>query len=97
MHDHHQTKAPPNVVYAQLKFMWATGSKDESLNYLKHFTLNLVRDVTTEMSAQSQRPSVSKQKMEELSKLVARCYYKQGEWQMELRDDWGSVRYVFTP
>lgn len=97
MHDHHQTKAPPNVVYAQLKFMWATGLKDESLSFLKHFTLNLVRDVTNEMSAQSQRPSVSKQKMEELSKLVARCYYKQGEWQMELRDDWGSVRCVSAP
>ncbi|KAF8966334.1 atypical/PIKK/FRAP protein kinase [Flammula alnicola] len=90
LHEHHHTKAPPNVVYAQLKFMWATGAKDESLNFLRQFTGSLVRDVTNEINAQTQRPAVSKQKMAELSKLVARCFYKQGEWQVELKDDWNS-------
>jgi serine/threonine-protein kinase mTOR len=90
LHEHHHTKAPPNVVYAQLKFMWATGAKDESLNFLRQFSTSLARDVMQETNAQ--RSGVSKSKMAELSKLVARCYYKQGEWQAALKDDWSSVR-----
>ena len=94
LHEQHHTKAPPNVVYAQLKFMWATGAKEESLNFLRHFSTSLARDVMQETNAQTQRPGgVSKSKMAELSKLVARCYYKQGEWQVALKDDWSSVRF----
>ena len=92
LHEHHHTKAPPNVVYAQLKFMWASGAKEESLNFLRQFSASLARDVMQETSAQTQRPSVSKSKMAELSKLVARCYFKQGEWQYELEDGWSLVR-----
>ena len=91
LHEHHYTKAPPNVVYAQLKFMWATGAKEESLNFLRQFSASLARDVMQETSAQTQRPSVSKSKMAELSKLVARCYFKQGQWHVALKDDWSSV------
>ncbi len=40
---------------------------------------------------------VSKQKMEELSKLLARCYFKQGEWQVAMKEDWGSVSAVRSP
>ncbi|PPQ67890.1 hypothetical protein CVT26_007090, partial [Gymnopilus dilepis] len=91
LHDHHHhPKAPPNVVYAQLKYMWATGAKEESLTFLRQFSDSLARDVMQETNAQTQRPSVSKQKIQELSKLAARCFYKQGEWQYELKDDWTS-------
>ena len=31
------------------------------------------------------------QKLDEISRLLARCYLKLGEWQVALRDDWGSV------
>lgn len=72
--------------------MWATGAKDESLNFLRHFTSNLIRDVENEKSViKQQRSTVSKQKIEELSKLVARCWYKQGAWQTELKDEWNKV------
>lgn len=95
MHDHHQIKAPPNVVYAQLKFMWAKGAKDhESLNFLRQFSASLARDVMQETNAYSQRPGVSKQKIAELSKLVARCYFKQGEWQQELKECWNPVCFI---
>ncbi|KIM44660.1 hypothetical protein M413DRAFT_25110 [Hebeloma cylindrosporum] len=90
LQEHQQTKAPPNVVYAQLKFMWANGSKEDSLNFLRQFSASLARDVMQETNAQTQRPSVSKQKIAELSKLVARCFYKQGEWQAELKDEWSA-------
>lgn len=90
MHDHH-TKAPPNVVYAQLKYMWANGAKEESLHFLRQFSTSLSRDVLQETNAQNPRPGVSKQKLAELSKLAARCYFKQGEWQQELKENWTSV------
>ncbi|KDR80665.1 hypothetical protein GALMADRAFT_222261 [Galerina marginata CBS 339.88] len=88
LHDHHHAKAPPNVVYAQLKYMWASGSKDESLNFLRQFSASLARDVMQETNAQTQRQGVSKHKIAELSKLVARCFYKQGEWQDHLKVEW---------
>jgi serine/threonine-protein kinase mTOR len=82
-------KAPPNVVYAQLKFMWATGAKEKSLNFLRQFSARLAGDVVQETNEQTQRSSALT--LAELSKLVARCYYKQGEWQAALNDDWSSV------
>jgi FKBP12-rapamycin complex-associated protein len=72
--------------------MWANGSKEESLNFLCQFSASLARDVMQETNAQTQRPGVSRQKIAELSKLVARCFYKQGEWQAELKDEWTAVR-----
>ena len=84
-------KAPPNVVYAQLKYMWASGSKEESLNFLRSFATNLSRDLEAETTQRGQRSSVSKQKLDELARLLARCYFKQGEWQMEISDSWATV------
>ena len=84
-------KAPPNVVYAQLKFMWASGAREDSLNFLRQFSGSLARDLQSESSEHPQRAAVSKHKLDELSRLLARCYFKQGEWQVELKDDWGSV------
>ena len=94
LHDHHLSKAPPNVVYAQLKYMWAKGSTEDSLNFLRQFTGSLAADIARETNAQTQRPNVSKDKITELSKLVSRCYLKQGEWEVKLRDDWSQVCFV---
>jgi serine/threonine-protein kinase mTOR len=84
-------KAPPNVVYAQLKFMWASGAREDSLNFLRQFSASLARDLQSESSEHPQRAAVSKHKLDELSRLLARCYFKQGEWQVELKDNWGEV------
>ncbi|KAI0078720.1 phosphatidylinositol 3-kinase [Panus rudis PR-1116 ss-1] len=81
------TKAPPDVVYAHLKFMWAADAKEASLQFLRHFTANLQRDLDSQPADQQQNP-VIKQKMDELSHLLARCWYKQGEWQMAMKDSW---------
>ncbi|KAI0272361.1 atypical/PIKK/FRAP protein kinase [Gloeopeniophorella convolvens] len=85
-----ERKAPPNVVYAQLKYMWASGSKEESLNFLRQFAASLSKDLESETTQRGQRSGVSKQKLDELAKLLARCYFKQGEWQMELSDSWST-------
>lgn len=57
-------RAPPNVVYVQLKFMWAEGAKSESLTFLRQFVTSLARDLQPEVP--TQRGGVPKQKMAEL-------------------------------
>ncbi|EGN96671.1 hypothetical protein SERLA73DRAFT_170096 [Serpula lacrymans var. lacrymans S7.3] len=88
--DQHHMKAPPNVVYAQLKYMWASGAKEESLKFLRQFSASLCKDLQAETKEHSQRAGVGKHKLDELSRLLARCYFKQGQWQVELKDDWGA-------
>ena len=86
-------KAPNAVVYAQLKYFWASGAREESLNYLRTFCANLERGLQNGVSAQlpDQTRQKPDQKLDEISRLLARCYLKLGEWQVALRDDWGSV------
>lgn len=81
-------RAPPNVVYAPLMFMWAEGAKARSLTFLNQFVTSLARDPQLEMP--TQRDSVPKQKMAELSHLLARIFFKQGQQQLELEDNWGA-------
>lgn len=93
LHDHH-TKAPPNVVYAQLKYMWAQGSKEDTLQFLRQFSAQLAHDLQQETGEHPHHRlpnTVSKQKLTELSKLLARCYFKQGEWQAQTGETWGAV------
>ncbi len=89
--DHPQhTKAPPNVVYAHLKYMWATGAQEESLEFLRKFTSSLARDLQPE-GGEHIPNAATKKKLDELSRLLARCFFKQGQWQVAMHDDWGSV------
>ncbi|KAG6845015.1 hypothetical protein H0H87_001536 [Tephrocybe sp. NHM501043] len=85
------TKAPPNVVYAQLKFMWANDAKEDSLGFLRQFAASLSRDLAVETGDNPLHVDVPKKKLSELAKLLARCYFKTGQWQVELADDWGGV------
>ncbi|CAK5264818.1 unnamed protein product [Mycena citricolor] len=87
---HQHTQAPPNVVYAQLKYMWAQGSRETCLAELRQFTVSLAKDFDVESQDQAHRNSVGmpKQRLNELSRLLARCYFKQGEWQVALDENW---------
>lgn len=79
------------MIYAQLKYMWANHSYGEALIHLRSFTENLVQNLSVE-SAQPLTHKASKQKLETLSKLLARCYFKQGEWQYALKkSEWSDV------
>jgi FKBP12-rapamycin complex-associated protein len=65
--------------------MWASGSKKESLNLLRSFSTNLSKDLEAEtMQRLSKQPYG-------LARILARCYFKQGEWQTELSDCWATV------
>lgn len=89
-------KAPPDVVYAHLKYMWVTGAHEDTLQFLRQFSFNLARDLQQE-GTHTQRPAVAKQRYKQLSDLLARCFFKQGSWQAEMIDDnWGVVG-AFSP
>jgi FKBP12-rapamycin complex-associated protein len=75
--------------------MWAQpNSKEKTLDFLRTFSAQLAHDLQQESGDHSHTRlgnPVSKQKLTELSKLLARCYFKQGEWQAQLSDSWSSV------
>ena len=85
-------KAPPPVIYAHLKFMWASGARLESLNYLRDFTINLSEDLGLHASQDGAALAMqnwhSHPRFGEFARLLARCYFKQGEWQAALKEDW---------
>ncbi|KAJ7879902.1 phosphatidylinositol 3-kinase TOR1 [Mycena olivaceomarginata] len=78
--------APPDVVYTQLKFMWASGARTDSLLFLRQFTATIANDLEAEVNRQAERES--NPRVARISKLLARCYFKLGEWEAELRPDW---------
>ncbi|CCK68465.1 phosphatidylinositol kinase-related protein kinase TOR1 KNAG_0B00160 [Huiozyma naganishii CBS 8797] len=86
-------KAPPPVVYAQLKYLWANGSQQEALRYLIGFTSKMAHDLgldPSNMIAQNltQSSSLLVANVEEYTKLLARCFLKQGEWRVALQPEW---------
>ncbi|KAJ7623177.1 phosphatidylinositol 3-kinase [Roridomyces roridus] len=78
------TKAPPDVVYAQLKLMWAEANEK---NHLHQKTFHHLRQSTRESDPRS---AASQAKVTKLSKLLARCYFKIGEWEAQLNPEWAS-------
>lgn len=83
----------PKVVYAQLKYMWAMGDQEEALKHLLDFTskmsldLNLQYDDLIAQPLPSERPDATEEVIEN-TKLLARCFLKQGEWRKALHDSW---------
>lgn len=93
-HDQHATRAPPQVVYAQLKFMWATGNQQDALRYLVDFTTRMSHDLnlsgSDDLISQPlpwEAPG-SAPEIKDYTKLLARCFLKQGEWQIALNARW---------
>lgn len=83
----------PKVVYAQLKYEWARGNHEEALDKLMEFTnrmshlLNLQDDDLIAQPLPSNRTDVSST-VKENTRLLARCFLKQGEWKVALRESW---------
>lgn len=86
-------RAPPPVVYAQLKYLWASGSQKEALRHLIGFTSRMAHDLgldPSNMIAQSvpQNSTIAPQHVEDYTKLLARCFLKQGEWRVSIQSNW---------
>ncbi|KAI0330958.1 FAT-domain-containing protein [Cubamyces sp. BRFM 1775] len=83
-------KAPPMVIYAHLKCNWAKGEREETLHYLRNFSAKLAGDIQAGTSGRAVGEPAVNSKMEELSRLLARCYFKLGEWQFALKEEWDT-------
>ncbi|CAO1620752.1 unnamed protein product [Jaminaea pallidilutea] len=82
--------APPPVIYAHLKYSWARHSKPHTLAYLRKFTVELASDLGLS-EGETGPPTDWQQVSPQLAssrRLLARCYFKQGEWQAALNEDW---------
>ena len=90
----------PEVMYAQLKYRWANGAQPEILERLRTFTEDLAdrasiksetssNSYLTPPSESSNSTTFSKRGMKSVTKLLAKCYVKQGEWLTTLKQgDW---------
>ncbi|KAF3938362.1 hypothetical protein ABW19_dt0205056 [Dactylella cylindrospora] len=101
-------RVPPQVTYARLKYLWSVGNQSEALSNLIEFTERMSKQIGTNASdaashSQSQPNSTpalasghSNRTLEDYSHLLARCYLKQGEWQVALNRSWylGNVQDV---
>lgn len=81
-------QAPPHVVYAYFKFTWAQGSREETLIWLRSFTAKLTSDLGLSTADTITPPEAHS----EYTRLLARCYLKQGQWEALMKPDWISVR-----
>ncbi|KAI9797251.1 MAG: phosphatidylinositol kinase- protein kinase tor1 [Piccolia ochrophora] len=99
-----ESNIAPQVRYAHLKYMWTTGRNVEALVQLKTFTTKLSREFGAPtgrfpltngtgpmngLSASGASETVGMKDLDEYTRLLARCYLKQGEWQIAIhRGDW---------
>lgn len=89
--DPNTSRAPPQVVYAQLKYMWATGSQREALSHLVDFTSRMSHDLglnPDDLITQPLPSHTNIKNVQEYTRLLARCFLKQGEWQVALQPSW---------
>ncbi|KAF9295116.1 phosphatidylinositol kinase- protein kinase tor1, partial [Mortierella antarctica] len=83
---------PPQIVYAKLKYMWATGVREQSLVCLQQFADRLAADLglggADVYGPAATGLSLAKGHDTDFSRLLARCFLKQGEWQFALQNGW---------
>ncbi|KZS94646.1 atypical/PIKK/FRAP protein kinase [Sistotremastrum niveocremeum HHB9708] len=81
--------APPPVAYAKLKLDWAKTPDEHCLADLRDFANRLTRESRADGSERQTRTIHAKAKAEQ-THLLARCYFKLGEWRLELDQDWNA-------
>ena len=93
----------PQVMYAQLKYRWSRGDQRQALSELKDFTADMTNQLNDFTRANGVNGDIGSNGHHlsngnihppapfsgEYSKLLSRCYLKQGEWQVALQSgDW---------
>ncbi|ODQ81853.1 hypothetical protein BABINDRAFT_160083 [Babjeviella inositovora NRRL Y-12698] len=88
--DNPNSRAPPQVVYAQLKYMWTSGQRREALEHLIDFSTRMSQDLGLNPNdlITLPLPFSGPKHVQEYTKLLARCFLKQGEWQIALNSNW---------
>jgi FKBP12-rapamycin complex-associated protein len=88
----------PKIVYAQLKYVWASATithsdrapavRNRALGIMREFTARKIRelsiDIDDKMVSEPMDLTHASRDMEEGAHILSRCYLKQGEWQRRL-------------
>ena len=87
---------PPEVVFAKLEYLWASGSRQNALEYLINFTSQLALSLglnPENIISQSVGGAVKESPKQErrYRKLLSSCFRKQGEWKSALEPEWYST------
>ncbi|XP_028613619.1 serine/threonine-protein kinase mTOR [Grammomys surdaster] len=77
--DHPLPTVHPQVTYAYMKNMWKSARKIDAFQHMQHFVQ------TMQQQAQHAIATEDQQHKQELHKLMARCFLKLGEWQLNLQ------------
>ncbi|XP_078478709.1 serine/threonine-protein kinase mTOR-like [Lampetra planeri] len=84
----------PRVTYAYMKYMWKSNQKLEAFQHMQHFVQMLQQQQQQQgqqgqqalgLAAASSPTDTDGHPQLSLSKLLARCYLKLGEWQLSLQ------------
>ncbi|GME81588.1 unnamed protein product [Ambrosiozyma monospora] len=91
----------PDVTYAKLKYMWTTGRQQEALDRLVDFASDVSRELNINENEAIDQPLPSglpdaNETTVRNTRLLARCYLKQGEWKIALHPDWTAQTEVVT-
>ncbi|KAI8458016.1 atypical/PIKK/FRAP protein kinase [Phakopsora pachyrhizi] len=92
-----ESRGSPLVIYSHIKYMWGSGERQDSLAYLKEFTLKLSEEVfdNNQNLTQNNTQDLEQQSRKlEHQRLLSRCHQKLGEWQSQLQEDWSSPAVV---
>eukprot|EP00842_Homolaphlyctis_polyrhiza_P006138 jgi/Hompol1/6525/HPOL_002279-RA len=93
---------PPGVIYACLKYLWASGKHESAYSQMKTFTSTLVDKVgpgilgednqqNLKLLSESKDPNTT-----QLLSQLARCYLKLGDWRIALNEELSEARCLFT-
>ncbi|XP_029434781.1 serine/threonine-protein kinase mTOR isoform X2 [Rhinatrema bivittatum] len=77
--DHPLPMVHPQVTYAYMKHMWKSARKIDAFQHMQHFVQTMQQQAQHAIAAEDQ------QHKQELHKLMARCFLKLGEWQLNLQ------------
>ena len=82
------------MVYACLKHLWASGSKDVAFKQMKAFTKHLVDLLGTSTSKEVLRSTKAETDNLPSLKLLARCFLKVGDWQVAVQEELNPVNII---
>ena len=89
-------RLPPEVMFARLEYLWASGSRQRALEYLINFTSQLAlglgldpENIISQRLGGTAKGSLQQERR--YRKLLSSCFRKQGEWKSALEPEWWST------
>lgn len=77
-------RAPPQVIFAYFKLLWAQGKKNSAVECMEHLAAQLGNDIGLNHRDQQGRLTFSEGYAQSDRQLLARCHVELGQWQSSL-------------